>query len=311
MSTGLSAFIIILTSLNIIGACWLMLSMRRRRGGEAAPGAETTGHVWDGDLAEYNNPLPRWWLWLFFISVAFSLVYLFLYPGLGSYAGRLGWTSTGQHAALQRDSEAQAQHIMARYSGKTVAELRADPDALKIGRNLFANNCAPCHGADAHGNVGFPNLTDPDWLYGGSPEQVEATINGGRAGVMIAWQDVLGSAGVEDVLAYVLSLSGRAMPAGDAAAGAKLFATDCIACHGADGKGNPLIGAPNLTDQTWLYGGSVDAIRTSIARGRQGHMPAQLARLGELRVRLLAAYVLSLGNTNGNTSGAGNGATSQ
>jgi len=308
VSTGLSAFVIILTSLNIIGAAWLMLAMRRRRGGDAAPGAETTGHVWDGDLAEYNNPLPRWWLWLFFITVAFSIGYLVLYPGFGNFAGRLGWTSAGQHAALQRDSEAQAQQIMARYAGKSVTELRSDPEALKIGRNLFANNCAPCHGSDAHGNVGFPNLTDQDWLYGGSPEQVETTISGGHAGVMIAWQDVLGSAGVENVVAYVLSLSGRTLPAGDTAAGEKLYVTDCIACHGADGKGNTLLGAPNLTDQTWLYGGSVDAIRTSISKGRQGHMPAQLARLGELRVRLLSAYVLSLGNTNGS---AGDGAASQ
>ena len=308
MSTGLSAFVIILTSLNIIGAAWLMVAMRRRHSDDAAPGAETTGHVWDGDLAEYNNPLPRWWLWLFFITVAFSIGYLVLYPGFGNFAGRLGWTSAGQHAALQRDSEKQAQQIMARYAGKSVTELRSDPEALKIGRNLFANNCAPCHGSDAHGNVGFPNLTDQDWLYGGSPEQVETTISGGHAGVMIAWQDVLGSAGVENVVAYVLSLSGRTLPAGDTAAGEKLYATDCIACHGADGKGNTLLGAPNLTDQTWLYGGSVDAIRTSISKGRQGHMPAQLARLGELRVRLLAAYVLSLGNANGS---AGDGAASQ
>ena len=307
MTSGLSAFVIILTVLNIAGGCWLMLAMRRRRGGEAAPGAETTGHVWDGDLAEYNNPLPRWWLWLFFISVAFSVVYLVLYPGLGNFAGRLGWTSVGQHAALQRASEAQAQQLMARFAGKSVAELRNDPEAPRIGRNLFANNCAICHGADAHGNPGFPNLTDADWLYGGSPEQVEASIDNGHDGVMIAWESVLGSDGVENVLAYVLSLSGRAVPAGDVAAGAKVFATNCIACHGPDGKGNQALGAPNLTDATWLYGGSVDAVRTSIAKGRQGHMPAQLARLGAQRVKLLAAYVLSLGGQADNAGGTGDG----
>jgi cytochrome c oxidase cbb3-type subunit 3 len=307
----LSAFVVVLTVLNIAGACWLMLAMRRRRGGEAAPGAETTGHVWDGDLAEYNNPLPRWWLWLFFISVGFSVVYLVLYPGLGNFAGRLGWTSSGQHAALQRASEAQAQRLMARFAGKTVAQLRGDPEALKMGRNLFANNCAICHGADGRGNPGFPNLTDADWLYGGSPEQIETTISGGRNGVMIAWQDVLGSDGVENVLAYVLSLSGREVPAGDVAAGAKIFATDCVACHGPDGKGNPLLGAPNLTDGVWLYGGSVDAVRTSIARGRQGHMPAQFARLGEQRIKLLDAYVLSLGATASNGGGAGHGVAAQ
>ncbi len=302
MTPGLSAFIIILTTLNIVGAVWLMAAMRRRSGDEPQPGAETTGHVWDGDLGEYNNPLPRWWLWMFFISVAFAIGYLALYPGFGNFAGRLGWTAVNQHEAQQRASEAQAQQIMARFAGKSVAELRTDPAALAMGRNLFANNCAVCHGSDGHGNPGFPNLSDQDWLYGGSPEQIEATISGGRAGVMIAWQDMLGTAGVENVMAYVLSLSGRSLPAGDLAAGKQLYAVNCVACHGEDARGNPVIGAPNLTDHTWLYGGSVDAVRASIAGGRQGQMPAQLERLGAQRVRLLAAYVLSLGA--GGSSGA-------
>ncbi len=296
MSPGLSVFIIVLTTLNVVGAVWLMLAMRKRRGSEPGPGADTTGHVWDGDLAEYNNPLPRWWLWMFFISVAFAVVYLILYPGFGSYAGRLGWTSANQHAELQRNAETQAQQIFARFKGKSIAELRGDAQAHAIGRNLFANNCAVCHGADGHGNPGFPNLADKDWLYGGTPEPVEASISAGRAGVMIAWQQVLGNDGVEDVLAYVLSLSGRTPPAGDVAAGQALYATTCLACHGADGKGNDALGAPNLTDQIWLYGGSVDAVRTSIAKGRQGQMPAQGEHLGAERVRLLAAYVLSLGD---------------
>jgi len=304
VSPGLSAFVIILTSLNIIGAAWLMLSMRRRRGGEPGPSAETTGHVWDGDLGELNNPLPRWWLWLFFISVGFALAYLALYPGLGSYKGWLGWTSINQHEAQQRASEAEAQQVLARFAGKPVAELRHDPAALAVGRNLFANQCAGCHGSDGRGNPGFPNLTDQDWLYGGSPEQVEATIAGGRAGVMIAWRDILGARGVEDVTAYVLSLSGRALPSGKVASGAALFAANCAACHGADGRGNQALGAPNLTDQVWLYGGSVEAVRTSIAAGRQGQMPAQLERLGPQRVKLLAAYVLSLGAGAGDDTAA-------
>ncbi|HVN99216.1 MAG TPA: cytochrome-c oxidase, cbb3-type subunit III [Steroidobacteraceae bacterium] len=294
MSPALSAFVIVLTTLNIAGAAWLMLAMRRR-GHEDAKSTETTGHVWDGDLGEYNNPLPRWWLWLFFITVAFAIGYLFLYPGLGNYAGRLGWTSANQHEAQQREGEAQAQKLLSRFDGKSVAELRNDPQALAVGRNLFANNCAVCHGSDAHGNPGFPNLTDQDWLYGGSPEQIEATIAGGRNGVMIPWQAALGNDGVDNLVAYVLSLSGRKAPAGDVAAGKQLFDTNCVACHGADAKGNQAIGAPNLTDQTWLYGGSVEAVRASIANGRQGLMPAQLDRLGPLRVKLLAAYVLSLG----------------
>jgi cytochrome c oxidase cbb3-type subunit 3 len=295
VTPGLSAFIIILTSLNIAGAVWLMLSMRKRSDKEPGPSSETTGHVWDGDLGEYNNPLPRWWLWLFFITVAFAIAYLFLYPGLGSYAGRLGWSSVGQHQEQQRASETQAEQLLARFAGKSASELRNDPAALVVGRNLFANNCATCHGSDGHGNTGFPNLSDQDWLYGGAPEQIETTIAGGRSGVMIPWQAALGSDGVENVLAYVLSLSGRSVPAGDAAAGKLLFATNCAACHGEDGRGNQAIGAPNLTDHTWLYGGSVDAVRSSIASGRQGQMPAQLERLGPQRVKLLAAYVLSLG----------------
>jgi cytochrome c oxidase cbb3-type subunit III len=304
VSPGLSAFVIILTSLNIIGAAWLMLSMRRRGGGEPGPSAETTGHVWDGDLGELNNPLPRWWLWLFFISVGFALAYLALYPGLGSYRGWLGWTSINQHEAQQRASEAEAQQVLARFAGKPVAELRHDPAALAVGRNLFANQCAGCHGSDGRGNPGFPNLTDQDWLYGGSPEQVEATIAGGRAGVMIAWRDILGARGVEDVTAYVLSLSGRALSGGNVASGAALFAANCVACHGADGRGNQALGAPNLADQVWLYGGSVEAVRTSIAAGRQGQMPAQLERLGPQRVKLLAAYVLSLGAGAGDDTAA-------
>ena len=296
MTPGLSAFIIVLTSLNIAGTVWLMLSMRKRSGEEPGPSSETTGHVWDGDLGEYNNPLPRWWLWLFFISVAFAIAYLFLYPGLGSYAGRLGWTSVGQHQQQQRASAAQAEQLLAQFAGKSVAELRHDPAALVVGRNLFANNCAQCHGSDGHGNPGFPNLADTDWLWGGAAEQVEATVTNGRQAAMPGWQPVLGDSGVEDVLAYVLSLSQRQVAAGDLAAGKALFMTNCVACHGEDGKGNPLLGAPNLTDQTWLYGGSVDAVRASIANGRQGQMPAQGERLGPTRVRLLAAYVLSLGN---------------
>jgi cytochrome c oxidase cbb3-type subunit 3 len=296
VSTGLSLFIIVLTFLNIAGACWLMLAMRKRNPGESGPSAETTGHTWDGDLGEYNNPLPRWWLWGFFISVAFSLGYLALYPGLGSYTGTLGWTSARQHAELQQQAEAAAQQVLARFDGKAVEQLINDPLAHGIGRNLFANNCAQCHGSDGHGNPGFPNLADADWLWGGAAEQVEATVTNGRQAAMPGWQPVLGDSGVEDVLAYVLSLSQRQVAAGGVAAGKALFMTNCVACHGEDGKGNPLLGAPNLTDQAWLYGGSVDAVRTSIANGRQGQMPAQGERLGPTRVRLLAAYVLSLGN---------------
>jgi len=295
VSSGISIYIIVLTLLNIVGAVALLWWTRRTHGESEKPAAATPGHVWDGDLREFNNPLPRWWLWLFLISVAFAIGYLVLYPGFGNFAGRLGWTSTGQHAEQAAAAEKQAQQALAKFDGRSIEELTKDPAALAVGRNLFANNCAMCHGADGHGALHFPNLADKDWKWGGDPATVEASIANGRTGVMAPWKDVLGAAGVEDAVAYVLSLSGRQGAAGDAAHGKELFTTYCIVCHGESGQGNPTLGAPNLTDSIWLHGGSPDQIRETILHGRTGIMPAQLDRLGPLRVRLLAAYVLGLG----------------
>ncbi|MGA3159031.1 MAG: cytochrome-c oxidase, cbb3-type subunit III [Steroidobacteraceae bacterium] len=294
LSHGFSIWVTVLVLGNIIGAMWLLWWTRRPHDAEKGPAAETTGHVWDGDLAELNNPLPRWWLWLFILSTIFALGYLLLYPGLGNYKGLLGWTSAGQHAAEAKAAEIQSQQLLGQFADKSVPELIGDPQARAIGRNLFANNCTVCHGADGRGNTGFPNLTDNDWLWGGSAEDVVTTITGGRGGVMPAWGPVLGASGVDDVLAYVLTLSGHTLATGDAAHGKEVFASLCAACHGPEGKGNQLLGAPNLTDQIWLYGGSPEAIRHSIAEGRNGVMPAQGERLGPTRVKLLAAYVLGL-----------------
>jgi cytochrome c oxidase cbb3-type subunit 3 len=295
VSSGISTYIIVLTLLNIVGAVALLWWTRRPHGEAEKPGADTTGHVWDGDLREYNNPLPRWWLWLFLISVAFAIGYLVFYPGLGSFAGRLGWTSTGQHADQARVAEQQAQQLLGKFDGRSVEDLIKDPAAHAVGRNLFVNNCAVCHGSDGHGALHFPNLADKDWKWGGDAAAVEASIANGRTGVMAPWKAVIGAAGVEDAVAYVLSLSGRSAAAGDAAHGKELFTTYCVVCHGENGQGNQTLGAPNLTDNIWLHGGSPDAIRESIANGRIGQMPAQLDRLGAVRVRLLAAYVLGLG----------------
>ena len=292
MSSGISLYIIALTVLNMVGAVALLWWTRRPHG---EPGAETTGHVWDGDLREYNNPLPRWWLWLFLISVAFAVGYLVLYPGFGSFAGRLGWTSTGQYAEQATAAEKLAQQTLSRFEGRSVEELAKDPAAHTIGRNLFVNNCAVCHGADGHGALHFPDLADKDWKWGGDPATIEASIAGGRTGVMAPWKDVLGPAGVDDAVAYVLTLSGRSAASGDAAHGKELFATYCSVCHGENGRGNPTLGAPNLTDSIWLHGGSPQQIRDTILNGRTGVMPAQQDRLGAARVRLLAAYVLGLG----------------
>jgi len=280
---------------NIVALVVLLAGLRRRPG-ETAGTAETTGHIWDEDLRELNNPLPRWWLWLFVLTVVFGLGYLIVYPGLGNYAGTAGWSEQKQYQEQTASAEAVLARTFAPFERQSVRALASDPDALRIGRNLFMNNCAACHGSDARGAPGFPNLTDKDWLWGGTPEAIVQTISYGRIGVMPAWRDVLGGdVGVENVLAYVLSLSGRHVPAGDIESGRASFAAICSACHGADGRGNQQVGAPNLTDQIWLNGGALATVRETIAKGRQGQMPAQLERLGETRVKLLAAYVISLG----------------
>jgi cytochrome c oxidase cbb3-type subunit 3 len=294
MSTGLDLFVVILTLANIFAAVWLLWWMRKRRG-ESATTTDTTGHVWDGDLQEYNNPLPRWWLWLFLLTVVFSLVYFALYPALGSVKGTLGWTQQKQWEQMQADQERKARLVLARFHGVPLEDLARDVEALRIGRNLFANNCAACHGSDGGGAMGFPNLTDNDWLWGGEPETIRTTIHEGRVGAMPGWEAVLGARGVENVVAYVLSLSGRPSAAGNAAEGRAQFELLCSACHGADGRGMTAVGAPNLTDNIWLHGGSVEMIRKVVANGVNNAMPAQGERLGEERVRLLTAYVMSLG----------------
>lgn len=294
MTTGWTLFIVALTAINIVGAVWLLWVTSRRTPGEQQLGAETTGHTWDGDLREFNNPLPRWWLFLFYGTVVFAVVYLVIYPGLGSWKGTSGWTEQSQWQQQVEAAEKAAAPVYARFAGMSIEQLEKDPSAMSVASNLFANNCAMCHGSDARGAKGFPNLTDSDWLYGGSPDTVLQTISYGRNGIMPPWGEVLGNDGVEQVVAYVLTLSGRQAPADLAAEGKAKFQTYCTGCHGPDGKGNQAVGAPNLTDNTWLYAGTADEIRYGIVHGRNNQMPAQLQSLGEQKVRLLAAYVLSL-----------------
>ena len=291
MSEKLGIYIACVAIINILGILWLIWWTSR---GSAATSPHETTHVWDGDLTEYNNPLPRWWLWLFLLSIAFACGYLALYPGLGKYPGLLQWSSAGQLRADQRVAQGDFDRRFAGIESKSLAALAGDPSAMATGRNLYALNCSSCHGSDARGATGFPNLTDRDWLWGGGEDTVVQTISYGRDGVMPAWGPVLGAAGVDQVMAYVLSLSGRHPADAAVAAGAATFATFCTACHGADGKGNQLVGAPNLTDDIWLHGGAERDIRETITNGRTNRMPAQLERLGATRVRLLAAYVLSL-----------------
>ena len=294
MSSGLSLYVVIGTILNIVAAVWLLLAMRKRPS-ESTTTSDTTGHVWDGDLREYNNPLPRWWLWLFVLSVIYSIGYLVVYPGMGNAKGTFGWSQKSQFEAMQAEQEKKSQAMLAQFAGRSAEELSTDPRAIAVGRNLFANNCSACHGSDGRGAPGFPNVTDGDWLWGGDPETIETTIREGRTALMTPWIDVLGPKGVDDVVAHVLTLSGRKAATGNAEAGKAQFEAICSACHGVDGRGMQAVGGPNLTDNIWLYGGSIDKIHETVTKGRQGVMPAQGERLGAARVRLLTAYVLSLG----------------
>jgi len=295
MNPTVAIIISIVVLLNIAVLMVLLFGLRRRAG-EQSVTTETTGHVWDEDLRELNNPLPRWWLWLFVLSTVFGLAYLVVYPGLGNYGGTFGWTSQRQHAEQAASAEALLAKTFESFEHHTALELSRNPDAVRIGRNLFVNNCAACHGSDARGAPGFPNLTDHDWLWGGTPEAIEQSIAQGRSSTMPAWKQALGGdSGVEDTLRYVMSLSGRELPAGDLNSGKGKFTAICSACHGADGHGNQALGAPDLDDQVWLNGGAIATVRESIANGRHAEMPAHLERLGQTRVNLLTAYVISLG----------------
>ena len=291
VSSGWSWFVAIVTVVSLL-ACLALLIVASRR--KVMASDNTTGHVWDGDLREMNNPLPRWWMWLFVITVAFAAVYLVLYPGLGAKTGTLNWTSSGQYRAEQERAAAQLAPMFARFDKLSIEALAKDPQAHAIGASLFANNCATCHGSDARGALGFPNLTDNDWLWGGTPEDIVTTITGGRMGVMPPMAEAVGSAeDVRNVANYVLSLSGSPHDKIAAQLGKPKFVA-CAACHGADGKGNTALGAPNLTDRIWLHGWGEDLIVRTITNGWQNSMPAQKTRLGDDQIRVLAAYVWSL-----------------
>ena len=290
-SVGWSIYIAAATILGLVGCLALLVIASKTK---QLAGDNSTGHVWDEDLRELNNPLPRWWMVLFVITIVFGGIYLTLYPGLGSATGVLNWTSSGQYRADQERAAAAMAPIYAKYAAMPAPELAKDPQALAIGERLFINNCAPCHGSDAKGSKGFPNLTDNDWLYGGSPEKIEETITHGRQGLMPPMAAALGSAtDVSNVANYVLSLSGSAHNAAAAAAGQSKFVV-CAACHGPEGKGNPAIGAPNLTDKVWLHGFGEAAIVAMINNGKTNVMPAQENRLSAAQIHMLASYVWNL-----------------
>lgn len=292
MSNFWSFYIITLVAINIFGCAWLLMWTRNMDLTDQAEDG-TTGHEYDG-IREYNNPLPRWWLIMFWLTIIFGLGYLTLYPGLGKFPGVLGWTSHGEVAQDQKAYDEKYGALYAGYAKTPIEELVKDPRAMQIGGRLFGNNCAACHGTDARGAQGYPNLTDTDWLYGGSPEDILKTISDGRHGMMPAHKDTLNEDSIKQVANHVLSLSGRKHDEKLAAAGAETFASTCSVCHGATGDGNILMGAPRLNDGIWLYGGNESAVIKTIAEGRAGVMPAWKDLLGTERVHLLAAYVWSL-----------------
>ncbi|MEN8778490.1 MAG: cytochrome-c oxidase, cbb3-type subunit III [Glaciecola sp.] len=319
MTTFWTIWISIITLGSIAGSYMLLRWCLSNKTGVKE--GESMGHEFDG-IVELNNQLPRWWTILFYITIVWALVYLALYPGLGAYKGLLGWQSSNQtilsleesEQALQASIESGAlvqydreikfanekyDPIFAEYAKvdiETLASNEEHADVLKVGQRLFLQNCAQCHGSDARGqNGGFPNLTDDDWLYGGTANKIVETLQRGRNAMMPAWLDAFGEEGIKEVVEYTLSLSGRQVNQALADKGKTRFMA-CAACHGMDGKGNQMIGAPNLTDNIWLYGGSKRAVTETLTYGRNGVMPAFNKTLGDDKIHVVSAYIYSLSN---------------
>ena len=321
MSMFWSAWVIVLTLTNIGLVCWVLFANKKVAvSDEEEPENKTTGHVYDG-IEEYDNPLPKWWFQMFVATLIFAAIYLILYPGMGNYPGLL--KIMGLPASNLESWEREMQladekygEVFAKYAAMPVEEVAKDPKALKMGLRLYSNNCAVCHGSDAGGGHGFPNLRDSEWIWGGTPELIHQTLVQGRGqeGVMRmpAWGEQwaadpnLGAQGAEDMVVavsdYVLKLAGLEHDPALIEKGAEVYAQTCVACHGADGKGNQMLGAPNLTDDIWLYNNPkwelVDDIRHTIRRGRGGVMPSQGDKLQAEKIHLLTAYVWSLSNSN-------------
>lgn len=278
-----------LVALSILFCVFVLVAnMTKREPGEA----QLHGHVWDETLAEYNNPLPRWWLYLFWITIIFGIVYLSIYPGFGNLNADRGQLS--QYGTEMKVADEKYGPIFAKYEGMDLMAVAADPEANAMGQRMFLTYCAQCHGSAAQGAKGFPNLTDSEWNWGGEADTIKTTILGGRMGVMPPFGPALGGEGVKDVANYVRSLSGLAHDSLRAQRGKDMFDQNCVACHGADAKGNPMLGALDLTNTTWLYGSSEATIIETITNGRQNQMPAFKDFLGEAKVHILAGYVLSL-----------------
>ncbi|MEI6413066.1 MAG: cytochrome-c oxidase, cbb3-type subunit III [Pseudomonadota bacterium] len=298
MSNGINWWIGIVSVLNILACVWLIWWSSLKQDHEVAHG-QPTHHSWDG-IQEFNNPLPRWWLYLFYITIVFALVYLVLYPGFGHFRGLLGWSQEGQYQEEMQTAQQDYGPLFDKYAKMDLPAMIKDPQATKMGERLFLTYCASCHGSDAKGNKGYPNLTDNDWLWGGEPDILKATITQGRGvgmtGRMPPQKAHLSDTEIDQVAHYVKTLSGGQVDAGLAEAGKAIFngKGTCFACHGPEGKGMAVLGAPNLTDSVWLYGGTLTAIKETLVGGRSGVMPAHGELLGPSKVNLLAGYVYGL-----------------
>lgn len=292
-----SIYVTAITLGGIIG-CLLLLYLTARK--KVVPSADnTTGHVWDEDLRELNNPMPKWWMWLFIITSVFGFAYLAAYPGLGSFAGKLGWTQLGAYENEMAKARADLEPLYAKFTTMSTEDMAKDPQAMAIGERLFMNNCAQCHGSDARGGKSFPNLTDGDWLHGGTPDKIRETITAGRIGIMPPMAAAVGTPDdVRNLSHYVLSLSGSPHDSLKASLGKSKF-TACAACHGMDGKGNQALGAPNLTDDIWLHGWGEAAITAMINNGKHNEMPAQKDKLTEAQIAVLASYVWGMSHKDG------------
>lgn len=294
MTSFWSYWVSIITLGSIFGCVWLLYATRKSQTSDTET-EEKMGHSFDG-IEEYDNPLPKWWMHMFIGTIIFGLAYFIFYPGLGNFKGILDWTSTGQWQAEIDEANERYTPIFEAYAATPIKDLASDEEAMKVGQRLFANNCSLCHGSTAHGSLGFPNLTDNNWLYGGDPETIKTTLLHGRNGQMPAkgLNPDMTSADVSNLTHYLLSFSGRSDDKMAVKAGSEMYVTACAACHGTDAKGNQAIGAPNLTDNIWLYGSTAEKITQTLNYGRAGVMPAQSDKLSEEKIHLLAAYVYSL-----------------
>ena len=283
-------WIIVLTTATFVGMIWILFANRKR---EEQPEDKTTGHVYDG-IEELDNPLPAWWFYMFFITIVWGAAYLVIYPGMGNFQGLLGWTQLSQYEEEVAAADERYRAMRDRYLALPIEEIAQDPTVRKMGMRMFGNNCAQCHGSDARGSYGFPNLTDDDWIWGGDADAIKTALVQGRQAAMPAWEAILGDQGIGEVTEHLVALNGRDVDEARAAAGEKHYTTYCAACHGADGTGNPLLGAPNLTNGIWLYGGTREQIAHTLRVGRNGQMPAFSETLSEDKIHILAAYVYGL-----------------